>query len=156
MGTGGTEGKQSAMTRDRASPGGQQPAGRRSLSLGVKAALVGLVCAIGFFSWLLAAGISRYRQMMADDPAVLAASGWMPAGFEHDTSAEANAFRAACSRCHVLPSPRIYDANGWQASLDRMKALSAIQGVSIPQRQWDMATEYVLTNARPSRPPPVP
>jgi hypothetical protein len=79
-------------------------------------------------------------------------AGHLPAGFDTDRSPEANAFRATCAQCHALPSPSLYDEAGWRLVSRKMGGHIAAQGMTIPARQIELATEYLIRHARRTEP----
>ncbi len=81
-------------------------------------------------------------------------AGRMPGDFESDHSRDAEAFKATCSQCHVLPSPYVHDEAGWRGVQIKMQGQMADRGISIPQKQIDLAIAYVIRHAR-NRPSPL-
>ncbi|HPP22130.1 MAG TPA: hypothetical protein PK184_16920 [Phycisphaerae bacterium] len=72
----------------------------------------------------------------------------MPAGFDSDHSAEANAFRATCAQCHVLPSPALYDEAGWRLVGQKMGGHITGRGLEIPVHQIELAVEYLIRHGQ--------
>lgn len=87
----------------------------------------------------------------AESLAAFLPAGQMPPGFDTDHSAEARAFRSACSQCHALPSPSLYDEGGWDEVRRRMVAHIAARGLALPAEQVELAIAYVVRHGRAAR-----
>lgn len=112
------------------------------------AALVAAVLFVGFALMKRAGG----SDSTAPAPAYPTA-GRMPADFQEDHSPEAEAFKVTCSQCHVLPSPYVHDEAGWRGIKIKMQGQMADRGISIPERQIDLAISYMIRHSK-DRPSP--
>lgn len=124
-------------------------AGRRARGAR-RALLLGIVGLLG--TGVLAAAVLWNRgEGRADDAfRQFPVAGYLPPDFWTDRSPEASAFRSACSQCHALPSPDLYDEHGWEAIADKMDRVIRERGLGIPRRQVDLAIAYAVENTRRS------
>ena len=98
---------------------------------------------------VVAAMIGRSRAQDRDEAeAARQFANRMPAGFEADGSPEANAFRDTCSRCHLLPSPSIYDEEGWRQVGRRMATQITARAMQFPDGQLDLAITYAIKHGQ--------
>jgi hypothetical protein len=104
-------------------------------------ALAALAAAAVFFLFAL----SRSRRDADPGPAPrFPVAMAMSEELKNDPSPEARAFRTTCNRCHGLPQPSLFAAEGWRGVGETMAAHVRERGLDVPDSEIALAIEYLV------------